>query len=120
MSKLESDDLRSGSRLRTQRLAEVVTLVPVIHTPREGLGKADQFSGVAVNPYRYASKEVRLKVRGMFPGALGVGLLHVPRGVLSMPPVRRWRRLRVRRQSEGCCAILVALRGYNMVARLKD
>lgn len=43
---------------------------------------ADPFPDTVVNPYEYASEDLRMKVMEIFPNALGVGLL--PHGVLSI------------------------------------
>lgn len=56
--------------------------MPTIHPPREGMELADPLPDTVVDPYKYASEDLRMKVMEIFPNTLGVGLLS--HGVLSI------------------------------------
>lgn len=57
-------------------------VMPAIFPPRAGLALPDPFPNMVVNPYGHAPKVIQMKVREMFPNAIGVGLLSY--GVLSI------------------------------------
>lgn len=56
--------------------------MPTNNPPREGMELVDPLPDTVVDPYKYASEDLRMKVMEIFPSALGVGLLS--HGVLSI------------------------------------